>query len=395
MSLQIPLFLALMSLSRGAQSTYHPINCSDPVGMQNRNIKDKDITASSFYTINLLPEFGRLKYEDEEGAWCPNHTDIGPWLQIDLHQRHKLTSIATQGRYAQGRGQEYVEIYTMQYYDSLQNKWEFYKNETNSEYMEGNEDTNNIKKNTFYNPIMANKVRIFPIKQHMTMCLRVELYGCLWPESVVKVDVSEGQGNLLENGKAFLFDDIIPLLNTDKGWMIWRNPTLQGRPFEISFQFDKIRAFQAVHLFVKEPFKLANITFSIDGEYYSNPLTWKPVEGTNLTYNLNNQIGKYLKIQFSAKEELLSLGEIEFDSSLNYYDYYTCHDTTERKILDDWKYIIIIIISMGLNVGFGGYWIKTCLKRKKPQPSHDEIYCDIDVPLRDSRINSERGIVVE
>ncbi|XP_066156959.1 discoidin domain-containing receptor 2-like [Euwallacea fornicatus] len=393
MFFQIPLFAAVMSLSQGVQSAYCSVNCSNSLGMGNGKIKDKDLTASSYYLSELLPQYGRLSFEDKGGAWCPNNSDTRPWLQIELHQRHMVTGIATQGRFAKGLGQEYVETYILQYYDSLQNKWKFYTNATKSEYVEGNNDTKSIKRTTLDKPIMADKIRIFPIMRSTTICLRVELYGCLWTDGVVGVEVQGSHGKFPENDTAPLFDCIIPSSDADEEWMVLNDTTLQSEPFEITCEFDNIRAFQAVHLLVKQPFKSANITFSIDKEYYSKPLIWEPGEGTDLTYNLNDQIGRYVKMQFEAKGQSLTLGEIGFNSSIDYYSYHRCYRTTDGKISSDLRYIIVIIILVLLAVGFMIWAIAAHLMRKKRLISS---YCSYrNVPRSEPfhPINADPGMV--
>ena len=56
------------------------------------------------------------------GAWCPSRAvsnskeDEAEYLQIDLGGVRVVTHILTQGRFGSGRGQEYAEAYTVQYW---------------------------------------------------------------------------------------------------------------------------------------------------------------------------------------------------------------------------------------------------------------------------------------
>ncbi len=73
------------------------------------------------------------------GAWCPK-TPVGPgvreWLQVDLGQEYLLTRAGTQGRYGQGRGQEYAEQFLLEYWrpgfgdEEEEENWAVYRNHT-------------------------------------------------------------------------------------------------------------------------------------------------------------------------------------------------------------------------------------------------------------------------
>lgn len=61
----------------------------------------------------------RLRKETFGGAWCPKNpieSGVREWLEVDLGTPHVITGIETQGRYDRGRGQEYVEEYTLEYF---------------------------------------------------------------------------------------------------------------------------------------------------------------------------------------------------------------------------------------------------------------------------------------
>lgn len=68
--------------------------CKDykALGLQNHQIKDEDITSSS-YRHNHPAYHARVGHD----AWCAETRDKYQWLQIDLHQTRQLLFIATQG----------------------------------------------------------------------------------------------------------------------------------------------------------------------------------------------------------------------------------------------------------------------------------------------------------
>jgi len=64
--------------------------------------------------------------EKAGGAWCPKQQvekGVREWLEIDLGETHVLTGVQTQGRYDHGRGQEYMEEYSLEYWRPGLPKW--------------------------------------------------------------------------------------------------------------------------------------------------------------------------------------------------------------------------------------------------------------------------------
>lgn len=60
----------------------------------------------------------RLDFDDGDGAWCPEAN--GPrrqmeFLQIDLRILHFVTLVGTQGRHADGAGNEFAQRYRVKY----------------------------------------------------------------------------------------------------------------------------------------------------------------------------------------------------------------------------------------------------------------------------------------
>ena len=102
------------------------IACSDPLGMENKKIKDSQITVSSNYDESDSGKTARLHTNIPKwGAWCPNITNAekeniyyDEYIQIDLLDLTTITKVATQGRSLSG-GTEYVKSYQISYsYDN-------------------------------------------------------------------------------------------------------------------------------------------------------------------------------------------------------------------------------------------------------------------------------------
>lgn len=63
----------------------------------------------------------RLHFDSSGGAWCPSQTVSKDtvqeeFIEVDLGSMFVITETMTQGRFGKGRGQEYAEAYTIQYW---------------------------------------------------------------------------------------------------------------------------------------------------------------------------------------------------------------------------------------------------------------------------------------
>ena len=100
--------------------------CSGPLGMESRLIKDSQITASSQYDGNHAAIQGRLNFlagRGKQGGWSSRYNNANQWIQVALRSYTKLTSIATQGRNAHS---QWVTKYKLQYSDDGVN-FHYYK----------------------------------------------------------------------------------------------------------------------------------------------------------------------------------------------------------------------------------------------------------------------------
>ena len=83
------------------------------------------------------------------GAWCPKRAvarDVVEYLQIDLNAPVIISGIATQGRYGNGRGQEYTEAYRIEYWRPLADVWTPYRTHPDNP---GSDSTNRVRYDFF------------------------------------------------------------------------------------------------------------------------------------------------------------------------------------------------------------------------------------------------------
>ena len=95
--------------------------CKRILGMQNDQIPDSAISASTSYNMNSMgPENGRLHFQaksGEYGAWAVSTNDQFQWFQVDFGSFTKVTGLSTQGRQDSGW---WVKTYSLSFsYDGL------------------------------------------------------------------------------------------------------------------------------------------------------------------------------------------------------------------------------------------------------------------------------------
>lgn len=109
----------------------------EPLGMESGKIANEQITASSAHVFTYVgPHFGRLSLDQGGGGWCPARPiDVDnlheEWIEVRLEHPTVIVAIATQGRYGQGRGIEYMSHYHVEYAreaDEKNAQWILWKN---------------------------------------------------------------------------------------------------------------------------------------------------------------------------------------------------------------------------------------------------------------------------
>ena len=92
------------------------VKYDDPLGMEDKQITDEAITASSELDEFHGPSRGRLntKPEGEQmGAWAAKDNDENQWLQVDLGKVTRVTKVASQGE--GGESNHHVTSFSLSY----------------------------------------------------------------------------------------------------------------------------------------------------------------------------------------------------------------------------------------------------------------------------------------
>ena len=113
------------------------LECISPLGMEDRTIKDSQITTSSVFRTAYGWQARLGQNIPSWGAWCVARAssmgrNYDQYIEIDLLKLTNITGIATQGRQHAG-GIEYVKDYRISYSkDSL--NWIFYREKDQAAY---------------------------------------------------------------------------------------------------------------------------------------------------------------------------------------------------------------------------------------------------------------------
>ncbi|XP_063234140.1 discoidin domain-containing receptor 2-like [Bacillus rossius redtenbacheri] len=334
-------------------------SCDAALGMQSGDIPDSALSASSSYVPNVGPRNGRLRTERTGGAWCPRlpvESGVREFLQVDLGQVHVVTGVETQGRYDHGRGQEYAEEYTLEYWRPGLHEWKEYSRWDGKKILSGNTDTSTVVSHRLMPALFASRLRVLPYSVHRrTVCLRVELRGCLFDGGVVSYQIpeepsadpaqdltdppydGERRDGLLWGGLGMLVDGQVGGDNfrldigygKGNGWVAWKRASFPDNYVEMIFEFDDVRNFSAVHVFTNnffsrgvQVFSRAKILFSNGGQFYNGkPLSFSYMpdpaleHARNVSVRLHQRAGRFLKLRLYFAAEWIMVSEVLFESA--------------------------------------------------------------------------------
>eukprot|EP00057_Strongylocentrotus_purpuratus_P014994 XP_011669468.1 PREDICTED: uncharacterized protein LOC105440709 [Strongylocentrotus purpuratus] len=156
------------------------LNGPGPLGLESYIIPDSSLTASSEYSADKGVKRGRLNLVRDgnlKGGWIARTRDANQWIQVDLLDLYRITSVATQGRQDYS---EWVKSYKLACSTDGKTFHTVQDISTNPAYdkvFTGNVDRNTIKTNILPVPQICRYVRLMPIKWFGRISLRMEIYG--------------------------------------------------------------------------------------------------------------------------------------------------------------------------------------------------------------------------
>ena len=105
-----------LAISRSGFTAGATKNCTQILGMQNNEIPDSALSASTSYNVNSMgPGNGRLYFQatsGKNGAWAASTNDKFQWFAVNFGNYAKVTGLATQGRQD---GNWWVESYSLSF----------------------------------------------------------------------------------------------------------------------------------------------------------------------------------------------------------------------------------------------------------------------------------------
>uniref|UniRef100_A0A8C1X0T8 receptor protein-tyrosine kinase n=1 Tax=Cyprinus carpio TaxID=7962 RepID=A0A8C1X0T8_CYPCA len=335
--------------------------------MEDGTIPDSDITASSAWSDSTEAKHGRLSTGEGDGAWCP----AGPvfpsgseYLQVDLRKLHFLSLVGTQGRHADGLGREFARSYRL-HYSRDGRHWITWKDRWGQEVVSGNKNTYDVVLKDLGPPIIARMVRFYPLADRvMSVCLRVELYGCVWKDGLKAYTAPVGHVMDLSGTPVYLNDSIYDG-SKEAGVMFgglgqlcdgvlggndfmeskelrvwpgydyvgWNQETLGQPTVDIEFHFEKTRVFHTMQVHSNHRHTQHVRVFNeVVCEFKASLLSpWaEPAlslqvplsdlhdpSSRTISLPLGGQPAQILRCRFSFSDRWLLISEISFYSSMN------------------------------------------------------------------------------
>ncbi|XP_035656335.2 discoidin domain-containing receptor 2 isoform X1 [Oncorhynchus keta] len=360
----------LLFLLTTVRTQVNPGVCRYPLGMTGGQILDEDISASSQWSESTAARYGRLDFDDGDGdgAWCPNimaETDAGgpkDFLQVDLRSLHFITLVGTQGRHADGMGNEFAQRYRIKY-SRDGSRWVAWHDRKGRQVIEGNMNAYDVVLKDLEPPIIARFVRFMPITDHsMIVCMRVELYGCEWLDGLVSYSAPAGQEMTYRGLDVHLNDSVydgsMGLQSvgmeeglgqlTDGTWGLddflhshvygvwpgydyvgWTNESFPKGYVEMTFEFDRVRNFTSMKVHCNNMFSRSVRMFRQASCYFrTSELDWEsqpvslrlPVDQVSqsarfITVPLGDRMASAIKCRFAFNEAWMMISEVAFQSA--------------------------------------------------------------------------------
>ncbi|KAM4662872.1 discoidin domain-containing receptor 2-like [Discoglossus pictus] len=364
MFLRLLLLVLLMGRSR---TEVIPAMCRYALGMHDRTIRDEDITASSQWHESTGPQYARLQREEGDGAWCPagllQPEDV-QFLQIDLHKLFFITLIGTQGRHARATGKEFARSYRVDYSRNGE-RWLSWKDHQGQQVIKGNIDEYDVVLTDLRPPIIARYIRVIPVTNvPMAVCMRVELYGCVWFDGLAAYSIPEGEvysspghpvaylndstyDGFLEKRRLYgglgqLTDGVLGLDDFSQSlqyrvwpgydYVGWRNESASKGFVEIEFNFDRPRNFTSMKVHCNNMFSMGVKIFQKAECLFKSRLLaeWEPepvyidmvLDDKNpsarfVTLPLRQRVGSAILCRFYFADTWMMISEISFQSDID------------------------------------------------------------------------------
>ncbi|XP_004931219.1 neurexin-4 isoform X1 [Bombyx mandarina] len=144
---------------------YYDYECNEPL------VANSKLSATSSLR-DRGPENAKLYGTN---AWTASESDFDQQLIVDFGSVKNITRIAVQGR---AHSQEFVQEYHISYGSNGLDYVQYKAPGGEVKMFHGNQDGDTVRKNEFEVPIIAQYLRINPMRWRDKISMRVEVYGC-------------------------------------------------------------------------------------------------------------------------------------------------------------------------------------------------------------------------
>ncbi|KAM4604954.1 discoidin domain-containing receptor 2 [Polymixia lowei] len=367
--LQIRHHVLFILLIATARSQVNPEMCRYPLGMTGGQIQDEDISASSQWSESTAARFGRLDFDngDGDGAWCPDimaeSDGLKEYLQVDLRSLHFITLVGTQGRHADGMGNEFAQRYRIKY-SRDGSSWVAWHDRKGRQVIEGNRNAYDVVLKDLEPPIIARFVRFMPVTDHsMIVCMRVELYGCEWLDGLMSYSAPDGHQMIYRGLDVYLNDSVYDGASaesltkglgqlTDGTWGLddflhshiygmwpgydyvgWTNKSFPKGYVEMIFEFDHVRNFTSMKVHCSNMFsrgvrmfRQATCFFRSGADWEAEPVSFRlPVDRVSpsarfVTVPLGDRTASAIRCRFYFNDLWMLFSEVAFQSGSAMYN---------------------------------------------------------------------------
>ncbi|TKS80147.1 Discoidin domain-containing receptor 2 [Collichthys lucidus] len=396
---QISHHVFVILLAATVRSQVNPEMCRYPLGMTGGQIQDEDISASS----QLDSDNG-----DGDGAWCPDimSDDLKEYLQVDLRSLHFITLVGTQGRHADGMGNEFAQRYRIKY-SRDGNNWVGWHDRKGRQVIEGNRNAYDVVLKDLEPPIIARFVRFMPVTDHsMIVCMRVELYGCEWLDGLMSYSIPDGHQMIYRGLDVYFNDSVYDGASaerltkglgqlTDGTWGLddflhshiysmwpgydyvgWNNKSFPKGYVETIFEFDHVRNFTSMKVHCNNMFsrgvrmfRQASCYFRSGSDWESDPVTFRPTvdrvsqSARFVTVPLGDRTASAIKCRFHFSDLWMLFSEVAFQSGDD--PTHKVDDSNTRILIGCLVAIIAILLAIIVIILWRQVWQKMLEKASR------------------------------
>uniref|UniRef100_A0A8C6U6Z2 Discoidin domain receptor tyrosine kinase 2b n=1 Tax=Neogobius melanostomus TaxID=47308 RepID=A0A8C6U6Z2_9GOBI len=384
--------------------------CRYPLGMTGGQIQDEDISASSQWSESTAARFGRLDLDnsDGDGAWCPDIMSepdgLKAYLQVDLRSLYFITLVGTQGRHADGMGNEFAQKYRISYSRDGTN-WVGWHDRKGRQVIEGNKNAYDVVLKDLEPPIIARLV---------------ELYGCEWLDGLIAYSLPDGLQMFYRGMDVYFNDSVYDGASaerlskglgqlTDGTWGLddflhshiygmwpgydyvgWNNKSFPKGYIEMFFDFDRIRNFTSIkvhcnNMFTRgvRMFRQATCFFRSGQEWESEPVSFRPAvdqvsqRARFITVPLGDRTASAIKCRFHFADLWMLFSEVAFQSGDD--PTHKVDDSNTRILIGCLVAIIAILMTVIVIILWRQVWQKMLEKVTYKIYPYDLVFIDFTI----------------